>query len=265
MPSAEGSTIPDPAPAASGPRRRDWLLAGLGGVAGLAAGGAIGRAMWSEPEPPPEAVLSYSQCGEDLILAWWMKLLEIEHPTYLDIGVWEPVRSNNTYAFACNGGRGVLVEPNPALAEKIREARPNDTLLPVGVGLNDAAEADFFMFNDSSLNTFDPEQRDRVLKDPHFRLEQTVKVPLVKVNRIIAEQFAGRAPDILSVDVEGLELAIVQSVDLAAYRPKVICTETLVTLTRTHRGETAAYLAQKGYEVRGMTYANTIFVDRAVL
>ena len=43
-----------------------------------------------------------------------------------------------------------------------------------------AAEADYFMFNNHELNTFDHAQKDRLLRDdPGVKLEQTARVPLV--------------------------------------------------------------------------------------
>ena len=40
---------------------------------------------------------SYAEMGEDLILASIFEQLRIEHPTYLDVGAWDPIELSNTY------------------------------------------------------------------------------------------------------------------------------------------------------------------------
>lgn len=262
-------------------RRRDFVGGGLAGlIVGGTIGGLAGRAgrqgKAPEPAPPPDSPpgglpaeplnVSYAQCGEDIVLKWLLiNLAKATTPSYLDIGAWEPVESSNTYMMYATGGRGVLVEPNPNLADKIRTYRPEDKLLTAGVGIGTATEADYFMFNDTQLNTFDREQVDRVLKESRVQLQKTVKVPLISINRVIAEHMGGKAPDVLSIDIEGLDLACLQTVDWARYRPKVVCAETLITLTKSHNLETTAFMQRQGYEVRGMTYANTLYVDKKLL
>ena len=64
------------------------------------------------------------------------------------------------------------------------------------------------------------------------------------------------------IDVESLDLAILRTLDFARYRPRIICTETLLPATGRMRTDTAEFLTQQGYESRAMTLANPIFVDR---
>jgi FkbM family methyltransferase len=238
-------------------------VAGLAGLAGLAGGVAYGRK--SLAPLPPGARLSYAQAGEDLILVGHVDALGLATPSYLDVGAWEPIISNNTYLLYLRGGRGVLVEPNPALAETIRRERPEDKLLSVGIGVMDAAEADYYVFTEPQLNTFDPEQVPRALKYENVRLQSVIKVPLVNINRVIAEHVGGKAPDVLSIDIEGLDLKVLKTLDYDKYRPKVICAETLITSSRQQNPETTAFMTSKGYEVRGMTFVNTFYVDRKLL
>ena len=47
------------------------------------------------------------------------------------------------------------------------------------------------------------------------KIEKVVKMPLLDINAVMAEHFGGAAPDYLSVDVEGLELPIVKTIDFA--------------------------------------------------
>ena len=85
-------------------------------------------------------------------------------------------------------------------------------------------------------------------------------MPLLDINDVMAEHFKG-APTFLSVDTEGLDLAILRSIDYGRFRPAIICAETLVSGTRRIRAEIPEFLATRGYAARGGSFVNTIFVD----
>ena len=101
----------------------------------------------SAPEPAPDPIAatqpkgekSFSQAGEDLIVKFTLQFLGIPSITYLDIGANHPVRLNNTYLFYLRGCKGVLVEPNASLCERLRAVRPRDTTLAAGIGVTAAA------------------------------------------------------------------------------------------------------------------------------
>ena len=85
-------------------------------------------------------------------------------------------------------------------------------------------------------------------------------MPLRNINDVIAEHL-GAAPDVLSTDVEGLDYAILKTLDLKRFRPKVICTEGVPM--EDHGGESNIwqYLKPHGFILRGSTMVNSIFVD----
>lgn len=261
-------TVPPPAPeaapgAAPGARlpRREFFV---GGVAGLIAGKAASWAQpmeWTLKELPDGTKYSFAQFGEDLVASGLLAAIGVARPSYLDVGAYEPIRSNNTYLFHRRGGRGVLVEPNVALTPKLKRKRPGDTVLTAGIGVADATEADYYVLSDDELNTFDKDQADRLTRETTTKLLKVVKMPLLNINRVIAEHFGGAAPDLLSIDIEGLDFAVLRTLDFARFRPKVVCAETLITATMRHNPDTLALMAEKGYVLRGMTHPNTLFVD----
>lgn len=260
----EPAPTPPPAPKSNFFRlpRRDFYF---GGIAGFLAGKAseyVQPVEWTRRTLPRGTQLSFAQSGEDLILAGLFDALAVARPSYLDIGAWEPIESNNTYLAYRQGGRGVLVEPNPTLTPKLRSTRPGDVVLEAGIGIGDASAADYYELDQPQLNTFDKEQAEKLQREHGRRIERVTKMPLIGINRVIAEHFGGKAPDLVSIDIEGLDLAVIQTLDLEKFRPKVICAETIITMTRRHNPATTPYLEARGYEVRGMTFANTIYVDR---
>src|SRR5947208_16064003 len=62
---------------------------------------------------------TFSQCGEDRILAFLFSQLAIATPRYLDVGTWHPCVDNNTYRLYRAGPKAVCAEPNPYLAPLI--------------------------------------------------------------------------------------------------------------------------------------------------
>ena len=254
-------------------KRRDFLGGAVCGAA-VAAGSGIGWNRTRPAAPPPappqtppalpeHARLSFSQQGEDIVVFHVLRdLLKIATPTYMDVGAAYPVRGSNTYLLYTTGGRGVLVEPNPTLAAQLRSHRPGDTVVEAGIGVDDVAEANYYEIKgEPMLNTFSPEQVAHLQRGKtESVVERVVKMPLLNINRAIVEHL-GRAPDLLSTDVEGLDDAIIRTLDLSRFRPGAICAETIPTMKSGRPSRTTRYLASKGYIPRGGSMYNTVYVD----
>jgi FkbM family methyltransferase len=238
------------------------------GTAGGAVAGSIGTtAIFADPQTR-FAKRSYSQNGEDVIVESICRFLEIPHPTYLDIGAADPVIDNNTYLFYRRGCRGVLVEPNPTSCRKLGEIRPGDTVLNVGIGFADQEAADYYMISGPGgevLNTFSREEVNRVLASfKDRRIEKTIKMPLVNINKVMEKHFRG-APTFVSIDTEGLDLDIIKSLEFDRFRPPILCVETIILKTTKVETRILDLMQAKGYAVRGGTFANTIFIDNRLL
>jgi FkbM family methyltransferase len=237
--------------------RRGFLAGSLVGAAGVGAAG-LGVKGWRRAQNLHSRE-SYSQMGEDLVLFDLLHDgMKIRRPTYVDIGAADPVQASNTYLLHETGGHGVLIDPNPAYQARLRRYRPNDVIVEAGVGVTDDASADYYVIRDAPMrNTFSKENveylRKRAGRDV---VERVIQMPLIALNRLIAEKL-GAAPDLLSTDVEGLDHAILESLDFEKYRPAVIIAETQP------RGPIPDLLASKGYEIRGATMFNVIFADPA--
>lgn len=203
----------------------------------------------------------YASMGEDLIVGViFHDVLKVATPTYLDIGAADPVGASNTYLLYTRGTRGVLVEPSPAYVARLRRVRPRDTVVAAGIGVGDAREADYYIFKDNPwVNTFSSESAEFRQKNGD-ELERIEKMPLVPINTVIAEHLRA-APDYLSIDAEGMDLDIVRSLDLAKYRPAVICTETKHASVTHESTPIAQYLMTQGYIITAGTVTNTIFID----
>jgi len=192
--------------------RRELFFSAAAGTAGGAAG-FFGHRHLRKFRFPSAANPSYSQSGEDVICRMIFNYLAIRQPSYLDIGAWLPQEGSNTYLYYSLGSRGVLVEPNVAKIPDLKAVRPGDTVLNVGIGITEQKEADYYCMNDDGLNTFDKAEAERRVALSKAKIEKVVKMPLVPINKVIEDHFNGKTPDFISIDVEGLEVPIMKTLD----------------------------------------------------
>ena len=214
--------------------------------------------------PQVEHVYSaYSQAGEDMILKFLFDSVGIKLPSYLEIGVYKPDFGSNTYIFYRRGSRGVCVEADETLIPAIKKLRSEDKVLNVGVGVQGNTKADFYIFDEPSLNTFDKEEAQFREKQGTYKIVRVNKVELKDINTIISENF-GTYPELLSIDVEGLDLQVLQTLNYSKFPIPAICVETCAyseNHIKPKNEEITAFLLNNGYFVYGDTYINTIFVN----
>lgn len=209
--------------------------------------------------------VSYSQCGEDLIIDFIFTTLKIESPTYLDLGAHHPYYLSNTAFFYLKNSFGVSVEPDPDLFKLIKNERPNEISLNVGVGIEGSEVADFYIMNIPTLNTFSKSEAERYASYPGKSIKEVIMLPLLTVNQIIQSNFKGKAPNFVSLDVEGMDFEIVNSFEFDKYRPEVFCIETLTYTednTESKLNNIIEYMLNKDYFLYADTYINSIFVDK---
>lgn len=208
---------------------------------------------------------SYSQCGEDLIIDYCFFQLGMNNIVYLDLGANHPIRLNNTYYFYKKKCRGCLVEADLTLCDLLKKIRPDDKCVNVGVGPV-KSNAKFYIMSVNTLNTFSKDEAEKIEKLGEYKIVRTVDVEIVTVNEII-EKYLGNTPDLISLDVEGMDFEILKSIDLKKYRPKVFVVET-IEYSEDRSGkkvqEIINYMLKMGYIIYADTYINTIFVDSSV-
>ena len=211
--------------------------------------------------------LSYSQAGEDRIIFFLFCVIDLKNPTYLDIGANKPKLLSNTYFFYYSGSRGVCIEPNPPLWEKFKEARPRDITLNVGVGSQTEKSLPFYCFGPEAdgLSTFSEEQARQSEELHHHRIKEILQVPVVTINSLLEKYFSS-PPSLLSIDVEGLDQQILESLDFERHAPIVICAETHFREGNKLVKDQAFinFVKSKGYMVFADTHINTIFVKAEV-
>jgi hypothetical protein len=166
--------------------------------------------------------------------------------------------------FYKNGSRGVNIEPDPNLFESFKLARSEDINLNVGVD-DVQGERDFYIISTPTLNTFSKEEAENCIRENNHQIVAISRTKVDVISNIIQNYCKGIFPDFLSLDVEGLDLKILQSINYEQSSPLIICVET-ISFSETGNGvkdiHIIQFLESKGYMVYADTYINTIFVKK---
>lgn len=195
--------------------------------------------------PAPEAaapLTSYAQNFEDVIL--WRALKQASPGFYIDVGAQDPIEDSVSLGFYEKGWRGIHVEPTLHYAERLRAARPDETIIQAAV----AAEAGllhFYEVVETGLSTGDKAQADQH-RAAGFTVRET-DVPSIPLGALL-DRFADRDIHWLKIDVEGFEQQVLESWGDSAVRPWIVVIEAVLPGTQipSHQGWDALILG-KGY------------------
>lgn len=212
----------------------------------------------------PQCKKSFSQCGEDIIIKYIFDTLGILYPTYIDIGAHDPYKHSNTALFYLLGCRGVNIEPDPDLFQKFPEKRPQDVNLNVGIA-EKSDSLEFFVMKNRTLNTFSRLKAEEYQNEQGVPIAEVKTIPVIPLADVVEKYGKGQFWDFMSIDVEGFELDILQSLDWKKSSPKVICCET-ISFSTEGRGvkeqKLIDFICSQGYMIYADTNVNTVFVKR---
>lgn len=218
---------------------------------------------------PDDFCISFSQSGEDAVIRYIFRTLGINPSRirYLDLGANHAAHLSNTYSFYLNGARGVLLDANPVLANELSEQRVGDVVINKCISDKADTKLDFYIMSGDGLSTMDYEAaQDYIRKNPALSIEKTISVDSITINEIIKEHFADKAPELLNIDVEGMELAIMKMIDFSSFRPLVIICEMIEYRNQLTVGEKNQeildFMRSAGYEEFAFTGINSIFIDK---
>lgn len=220
-----------------------------------------------------DGFFSYSQCGEDGILNYLLFVMLRRDPKtirYLDIGCNDYRSDNNTFFLYQRGASGVAVDANPVCAESVRKRRTRDTVINAGVGVDDMQEMPFYLLNNYGLSSFSKESVDNAIeRNPDNKLEKVIHVPVIGINTLLQEYFPNTSPQILSIDAEGVDEAILGALNFEQWRPEIIIIETIdyvpwVALEHSRQG-IVELMKSHGYVEYAFTGVNSIFLDPQVV
>ncbi|HEX4040982.1 MAG TPA: FkbM family methyltransferase [Xanthobacteraceae bacterium] len=168
---------------------------------------------------------------------------------FVEVGANQPQQGSQSWQFEQAGWRGVLVEPQPDLAERLRQTRRAHV---VAAACSSPANAGKTM----TLHVLGPHSSlNPELAVTGVVAEAQIEVPVRTLDEILREAAAPSPIDFVSIDVEGHEVEVLSGFDLARWRPRLILVEDHVTSLATHRALTGA-----GYRLIRRTGPNGWYV-----
>jgi FkbM family methyltransferase len=168
---------------------------------------------------------------------------------FVEVGANEPEKESQSFHLEREGWTGVLVEPQPDLAEKLRKMR-GAKVFEAACSSPDRAGSRMTLYVLGPYSSFDPN-----LAVTGLRPEHAIEVPVRTLDSILEEAGAPRGFDLLSVDVEGHELDVLRGFDFNRWRPRLILLEDHVTSLDKHR-----FLTGAGYRLMRRTGLNGWYV-----
>lgn len=167
-----------------------------------------------------------SQSGQDKYL--WEKYFKISKPGYyIDIGAYDGITGSNTWFFEQIGWHGICFEPMPSAYEALKENRKCG-MMNVAI-LDREGEELFKSISGHSeqlsgiVSNYSEQHLDRISREMHEHPQEMthIKVKCTTFNKAVKIKDI----DILSIDTEGSESAILRSIDYDTFNISFIVAE----------------------------------------
>ena len=171
---------------------------------------------------------------------------------FVEVGANAPQAGSQTWQFEQAGWTGVLVEPQPELAEELRRTRRARV---VSAACSSPARAGGTV----RLHLLGPHSSlkpDLVVTG--VVAQGAIDVPARTLDEVLEEVSAPAPIDFVSIDVEGHEVEVLRGFDLKRWRPRLILVEDHVGNLATHR-----FLSRAGYRLIRRTGLNGWYVPRS--
>jgi len=168
---------------------------------------------------------------------------------FVDVGANDPQLDSQSWHLEQAGWDGILIEPQPDLAARLRQTRKAKVFAVACSAPANAGKAMplFVAGPHSSLN--------ENLVDPTCQADSVITVPVRTLDQILIEALAPASIDFLSIDVEGHTQEVLDGLDLARWHPRLILIEDHVMNLRIHR-----HLSTRGYAWFRRTGLNSWYV-----
>ena len=201
--------------------------------------------------------LYFSQFGEDCLL--WHFFKGKWDGFYVDVGCHHPYRYSNTYLLhRFRNWRGINIDADAKAIALLREARPRDINLNYGVDLHSGTRT-FTVFDDGAVNSFDDEFAAR--QSAHYRVAARVEIPVLPLAAILEQHLAvGTKIDLLDIDCEGCDDAVIASNDWTRFPAKIVLVEIHgMSLENPMKAPSVQRLKAAGYTLRAHYFATSVF------
>jgi len=190
----------------------------------------------------------YSQFGEDVILRELIG--KQKKGFYVDVGCWHPIRFSNTYWLYRRGWNGINIDMEHMKIAMFNIARRKDINVIAAVSNK---KKDLYMHK-----TYNFDLGARLVNKP---TNSTIKITTQTLNDIISKtKYKHQEIDLLSIDAEGHDFYVLQSLNWNVYNPKIVIVESWDTnIYKILKSKLNIFLEDKGYQLISWTSKSLIY------
>jgi FkbM family methyltransferase len=218
----------------------------------------VWRILYNIIKKIPHGKISFSQEGEDLVLARIFDVLGVKKGFFVDIGAHHPFRFSNTYYFYRRGWNGINIDARPGTKKLFDFYRLKDINIECGVGSEEGVLT-YYSFNEPALNTFSYREAE-IKESGQYKVIDRIQIPVFTLKKILDKNLPlEKKIDFMTIDVEGFDHEVICSNDWLKYRPTIIAIELLnSSIKDVHMHSSASILLEQNYKLIAKTH-NTFF------
>ncbi len=160
----------------------------------------------------------FAQHGEDIFFKKYINdhKIDVKQFEYIDVGANHPTDISNTYLLYRMGMRGTIVEPNRELVRLFKWFRKEDRALEIGVS-NTNTVLEFFISKTPVISSFKKDWMSSEVMKSTF-------VPILTLDNAV-ENLIEKPIFLLSIDVEGLNLEVLEGAKNVVQKSLLVCLE----------------------------------------
>jgi len=195
-------------------------------------------------------------------LDFFISKLNLKNGKFVDIGANDGISGSLTFDLEKNGWKGILIEPNPILVERLKQFRTSP-VFQYAISSTEG-ELPFYIVegaeNLHGLSRFDYTKEFEAHVNSCGGVVKKTIVHVKKISTIINELSNLESVDFLKIDVEGHELEVLKSFDFNKFHPLLIVTEDNF---KDADKSVRKLLLDKGYEVIARDRINNWFAPKS--
>ncbi|MEP3477687.1 MAG: FkbM family methyltransferase [Fuerstiella sp.] len=200
--------------------------------------------------------ISYSQLGEDLVIADLLRAKGISNGVYVDIGAYHPIFYSNTRLLYLRGWRGINIDMDESKISDFRRQRPTDENVVAAVSATHSMLLKLEYESAAENRVIELESEDKLSPHGQFPISEE-SVSATPLADILSESiFSFESVEVLDIDCEGHDFQVLQGVDFNKIRPAVVCVE---ALDPTEFQRITSYMSDRAYSTHAQIGVTCIF------
>lgn len=210
---------------------------------------------------------SHSQHADDYIA--WQLLGSKNKGLVIEVGAFDGKHLSNSFSLEEIGWSSICIEPNPKIFSFLQKNRPKSTNINVAIVSDEnVKEISFFSEKLGVLSgcNYDEEDIKKRYKNRGVQYEdpEEIKVAAKTLNKVASElNLNQKSIEIISIDVEGFEMQVLEGFNLNTYQPGLFVIE--ANDEGNEREIKDFFLKYRNYFFLGNNFQNLFFIRKDLL